>query len=94
MCSSRPGSSLLAHHPYPASALGVVASPPPVASPKPQTQVHVQEHTNYHFEVEPSNLQPALERFAGFFVSPMCKADALDRELQVGRSCSCPCLPS
>ena len=40
-----------------------------------------QEHTNYHFDVKPEALRGALERFAQFFISPLCKADALEREV-------------
>ena len=42
----------------------------------------VQEYTNYHFDVKPDALFGALERFAQFFVSPLVKADALEREVQ------------
>ncbi|KAK9797401.1 hypothetical protein WJX73_004607 [Symbiochloris irregularis] len=40
------------------------------------------EYTNYHFEVNPKALSGALDRFAQFFVAPLCKADALEREVQ------------
>lgn len=42
----------------------------------------LQEHTNYHFGVRPEALLGALDRFAQFFVAPLCKADALEREVQ------------
>lgn len=42
----------------------------------------LQEYTNYHFEVNPKALSGALDRFAQFFVAPLCKADALQREVQ------------
>ncbi len=42
-----------------------------------------QEYTNYHFEVAPAHLRGALERFAQFFVAPLCKQSAMERE--VGR---------
>ena len=41
-----------------------------------------QEYTNYHFDVRPEALHGALDRFAQFFVAPLCKADALEREVQ------------
>ena len=37
--------------------------------------------TNYHFEVAPEYLAPALDRFAGFFTGPLLKASAVAREL-------------
>ncbi|OQR83495.1 nardilysin [Achlya hypogyna] len=39
------------------------------------------ERTSYMFEVGPKHLAPALDMFAQFFVAPLMKADALDREL-------------
>ena len=42
----------------------------------------LQEYTNYHFDVRPEALHGALDRFAQFFVAPLCKADALEREVQ------------
>ena len=44
--------------------------------------VELQEYTNYHFDVSPGHLHAALDRFAQFFIEPLCKADALDREVQ------------
>lgn len=44
-------------------------------------QVLVQEFTNYHFDVKPNALHGALDRFAQFFIDPLCKADALEREV-------------
>jgi hypothetical protein len=41
----------------------------------------MQETTNYHFDVKPSSLRGALERFSQFFIAPLCKADALEREV-------------
>ena len=41
----------------------------------------LQEYTNYHFDVAGEALQGALDRFAQFFVDPLCKADALEREV-------------
>lgn len=37
--------------------------------------------TNYHLEVQHSGLHGALERFAQFFVAPLFKSDAVDREV-------------
>jgi nardilysin len=31
--------------------------------------------------VKPSSLRGALERFSQFFIAPLCKADALEREV-------------
>lgn len=42
---------------------------------------HMQEYTNYHFDVKPNALYGALDRFAQFFIQPLCKADALEREV-------------
>ena len=63
----------------------------------------LQEYTNYHFDCKPDGLRGALERFSQFFIAPLCKADALEREVNavdnefsgLGQSCSCSlCLPS
>ena len=43
--------------------------------------MQVQEYTNYHFDVKPNALYGALDRFAQFFIHPLCKADALEREV-------------
>lgn len=40
-----------------------------------------QEFTNYHFDCKPDALYSALQRFSQFFVAPLCKADALEREV-------------
>ncbi|KAG6541670.1 hypothetical protein Mapa_016935 [Marchantia paleacea] len=40
------------------------------------------EYTCYHFDVNRKFLKPALERFSQFFISPLAKADAMDREVQ------------
>ncbi|KUF98905.1 MMS19 nucleotide excision repair protein [Phytophthora nicotianae] len=39
------------------------------------------EVTSYTFEVGPDHLEPALDMFAHFFISPLMKAEAMDREL-------------
>ncbi|KAL3829021.1 hypothetical protein ACJIZ3_017823 [Penstemon smallii] len=39
------------------------------------------EHTCYHFEVKREFLKGALTRFAQFFVSPLIKAEAMEREV-------------
>ena len=44
------------------------------------------ECTNYYFDVQPKGLRGALMRFAGFFNSPLCKKDAVDREVQAVES--------
>jgi nardilysin len=41
----------------------------------------LQELTNYQFDCEPRALHGALDRFAQFFLAPLCKADALEREV-------------
>ncbi|KAF5827025.1 Metalloenzyme, LuxS/M16 peptidase-like protein [Dunaliella salina] len=40
------------------------------------------ETTNYHFDVSPKNLRGALDRFAQFFVAPLCLETSLEREVQ------------
>ncbi|CAG8571116.1 16391_t:CDS:10 [Funneliformis caledonium] len=40
------------------------------------------ENTNYHFEVGHEYFEPALDRFAQFFISPLFNADCTDRELK------------
>lgn len=42
----------------------------------------MQEHTVYHFDVNPRFLHGALDRFAQFFVAPLCKVDSLEREVE------------
>lgn len=39
------------------------------------------EVTSYTFEVGPDHLEQALDMFAQFFVAPLMKADAMEREL-------------
>ena len=39
------------------------------------------EYTCYHFEVNREYLKGALDRFSQFFVSPLVKAEAMDREI-------------
>lgn len=39
------------------------------------------EHTCYYFEVKPEFLQGALRRFSQFFVSPLVKTEAMEREV-------------
>ncbi|PSC73920.1 Zinc-peroxisomal [Micractinium conductrix] len=38
------------------------------------------ESTNYHFDVNWDALEPALDRFAQFFICPLISADGVDRE--------------
>ena len=40
-----------------------------------------EESTTYHFDCAPAALEGALDRFAQFFVAPLIKADALEREI-------------
>ncbi|GJP46682.1 hypothetical protein CLOM_g5942 [Closterium sp. NIES-68] len=40
------------------------------------------EFTCYHFDVAHKYLHPALDRFAQFFVAPLAKAEAMEREVQ------------
>ncbi|XP_057953275.1 nardilysin-like isoform X2 [Malania oleifera] len=39
------------------------------------------EHTCYHFEVKPEFLKGALRRFSQFFISPLVKTEAMEREV-------------
>ena len=41
----------------------------------------MQEVTNFQLDVNPSGLKGALERFAQFFIAPLIKPDALEREV-------------
>lgn len=41
-----------------------------------------EETTTFYFECAPSAFHGALDRFAQFFIAPLIKADALDREVQ------------
>lgn len=43
-------------------------------------------HTNYHFSVAAAHLQPALDRFAQFFIAPTFDAAFVERERQVVES--------
>ncbi len=38
------------------------------------------ENTNYFFDIENSQLEPALDRFAQFFIAPLFTAEYVDRE--------------
>lgn len=38
------------------------------------------EHTNYFFEIDNSQLAPALDRFAQFFIAPLLAPDYIERE--------------
>jgi insulysin len=38
------------------------------------------ENTNYFFEIDNSKLEPALDRFAQFFIAPLFNADYVERE--------------
>lgn len=38
------------------------------------------DHTNYFFDIHPDQFQPAMDRFAQFFISPLFAADYVDRE--------------
>jgi insulysin len=38
------------------------------------------ESTNYHFDCNWDHLEPALDRFAQFFIAPLISADGVDRE--------------
>lgn len=41
-----------------------------------------EEATTFHFDCAPSSLEQALDRFAQFFVCPLFKKDAMDREVK------------
>ncbi len=38
------------------------------------------QHTNFFFEIQPEQFQPAMDRFAQFFISPLLEAEYVDRE--------------
>lgn len=38
------------------------------------------EHTNYFFDIDSAQLEPALDRFARFFVAPLFSAEYVERE--------------
>ncbi|UZJ45826.1 insulinase family protein [Marinimicrobium sp. C6131] len=38
------------------------------------------EHTNYFFDIDPEYLEPALDRFAQFFIAPRFNPEYVDRE--------------
>lgn len=40
------------------------------------------EHTNYFFDIDPGHLEPALDRFAQFFIAPRFDAEYVDREVK------------
>ena len=40
------------------------------------------EDTNYHFDVNSSDFEPALDRFAQFFVAPRISKDGVGREMK------------
>uniref|UniRef100_A0AAR5Q891 Insulin-degrading enzyme n=1 Tax=Dendroctonus ponderosae TaxID=77166 RepID=A0AAR5Q891_DENPD len=44
------------------------------------------DHTMYYFDVIPSNLSDALERFAQFFIAPLFTESATDREINAVNS--------
>lgn len=47
------------------------------------------EHTCYYFDVKQEFLKGALNRFSQFFVSPLMKSEAMERELQSIDSGAC-----
>ena len=44
------------------------------------------DETNYFFEIEASQLEPALDRFAQFFIAPLFNPEYVERERQVVHS--------
>lgn len=38
------------------------------------------DHTNYFFDIKPEQFQPAMDRFAQFFIAPLFASDYVDRE--------------
>lgn len=38
------------------------------------------DHTNYFFDINPEDLEPALDRFSRFFVAPLFNAEYVERE--------------
>ena len=45
-----------------------------------------QEHTNYFFEIDPAQLEPALDRFSRFFYEPLFTEDYVQREKEAVHS--------
>ena len=43
-------------------------------------------HTNYHFSIDPAFLQPALDRFARFFIDPLFTEKYVERERAIVHS--------
>ncbi len=43
-------------------------------------------HTNYHFSIDPAFLQPALDRFAHFFIDPLFTEKYVERERAIVHS--------
>ena len=39
------------------------------------------EHTNYHFDITPGNLESGLDRFSQFFIAPLFTESAVEREV-------------
>ena len=44
------------------------------------------DHTNYHFDISPEYLEPALDRFAQFFIAPLFTAEFVQRERNIVHS--------
>ena len=38
------------------------------------------DHTNYFYDIDPDYLQPSLDRFAQFFISPLFTEELVERE--------------
>ena len=45
-----------------------------------------EEHTNYHFDVAADYLEPSLDRFAQFFISPLLTESSTEREVNAVNS--------
>ena len=62
---------------YPATTRNISCNTPRYIPQHPVSQ----ESTNYHFDVAPGALRGALDRFAQFFLSPLCLEGSLEREV-------------
>lgn len=44
------------------------------------------EQTTFYFEIQEKHLRPAMDRFAQFFINPLMKRDAINREREAVES--------
>ena len=43
-------------------------------------QTHDSEHTTFYYEIQRRHLQTSLDMFAQFFIKPLMKKEAMERE--------------